>query len=534
MITARVELYDGAQWVDLTDDVVSDTVKATWGISGSGPMDRVADPGTMTFDLDNSDTSEGEMSGAGPGWHPRGFYTPGHPAAMAGFALGAEVRLVLMHPLLGERVRWWGTIETAVPKAGVRNPRTAVSCVDWMEEAARAKLAGLAVQTSIQSDALFALLLAALEKQPPAGSRAGTGSDIYPYALDNTTDESSRVLSELQKLVLSEIGLVYVTAGCLVFEGRKVRGGAASIRFALDKDNLADATLAYARDDVVNRLQVSVHPRRVDAAATTVLFNLGSAQQLVRSTSVTLDCPYVDPSQQAQRVGGMDLVVPVPTTDYLFNASQDGTGTNLTAQLTVEFVGTPGGNTATVRVTNNGPFDGYLTKLQLRGRGLYDFEPVLSDLSDADSVAAYGENPLAYDMPYQSNPNNAVETALFLLSRNKDAALRCASASFVGDWSDEAAAQAFYLDISDRVSVTLAEAGLETAPYFVNGITLEVRRAGPVVVTLTLSPVDTTEFWLLGVAGRSELDETTLVGYGLFAAGWILGTSGLDDDTFLN
>jgi hypothetical protein len=34
--------------------------------------------------------------------------------------------------------------------------------------------------------------------------------------------------------------------------------------------------------------------------------------------------------------------------------------------------------------------------------------------------------------------------------------------------------------------------------------------------------------------GRSELDETTILGYGIFAAGWILDTSTLGTDTFLN
>lgn len=529
MITARVEVYavvgTTGEWVDVSADVVSDSVKATWGIAGSGPTDRIADPGTLTFELDNSDQNQGGK---------RGYYTPGHPDAMEGFILGAEVRLVLVHPFLGERVRWWGTIDSAVPKAGVSDPRTVVSCVDWMEEAAKAKLSGLAVQTSIQSDALFNLLVGAMERQPPNGTRAGTGSDIYPYALDNTQDESSKVLSELQKIALSEIGMVYVTGGCLVFEGRKVRGGAATVRFALDQDNITDAALSYSRDNVVNRVQVSIHPRRVDSAATSVLFNLGSAQAIPRSTSIDLDCPYRDPNQQAQRVGGKDLVTPVASTDYTFNTAENGTGTDITTQLTVAYVGTPGGNTATVRVTNNGPLDGYLTKLQLRGRGLYDFEPVLSDISDSASVAAYGENVLAYDMPYQSNPNNAIETARFLLGRNKDAELRCESVTFVGDWSDEAAYQAFYLDVSDRVSVTLAEAGLDATPYFVNGLTLEVRRGGPVLLTLTLAPVDTTQFWLLQVDGRTELDETTVLGYGLFAAGWVLGTSALSTDTFLN
>ena len=530
---AQVQIKIGSTWTDLSLDVVGESVKASWGIAGAAPGDRIADPGTLQFDLDNSD-GPGTPSGV-PGDHVRGFYTPKHPDCMVGFEIGAEVRLVLVDPLLGSRVRWIGTVETATPKPGVEDPRTVVSCVDWMEEAARAKLKGIAVQTSIQSDALFSLLVASMDRQPPDGVRSGTGSDIYPYALDNTQDESSRILSELQKIAMSEIGLVYVTAGQLVFEGRKMRGSAGSVRFAYDADRIKDAVIEYARDSILNRVQVSIHPRRVDPAATAVLFNLGSSQQIMRMTALVLDCPYRDPNQQAQRVGGMDLVTPAITTDYLFNSQADGLGTNLSSQLTVTYVGTPGGNTATVRAYNNGPLDGYLIMLKLRGRGLYDFEPVLSDLQDDDSIAAYGENPLPYDMPYQSSPANAVDTAQFLLARNKDSVVRCSSLTFNAEWDDDARYQGFYADVSDRVSVTLPEAGLDAVQYFINGISLDIPISGPMTVTFMLSlPVDTSQFWLLGVAGRSELDFTTVLGYGLFAAGWILGTSTLDDDTFLN
>ncbi len=516
---------------DLTPDVVGDQVKATWGISGTGPTDRIADPGTMEFDLDNGDCGDG----AAPGDHPAGFYSFGHPDCLPGFSIGTEVRLVLVDPLLGERVRWWGTVLDATPNAGLEDPRTTVQCVDWMEEAARAKVQGFQVQTNVQSDVLFSTLVASLEKQPPAGTRAGTGSDIYPYAFDNVQDESSRILGELQKLALSEIGLVYLTGGVLVFEGRKIRGGgSADVRWSFDEGNVTDAAVQYLRDDVYNRVQVSIHPRRVDAAATTVLFNLGSSLQVTRSTEVQLDCPYRDPNQQAQRVGGKDMVNPVATTDYTANTAADGSGTNITSQFSVTYVGTPGGNTATVTVRNNGPLDGYVTKLQLRGRGLYDFEPVLSDMTDADSVAAYGENVLGYDMPYQSNPQNALDTAAFVLTRNKDADLRASQVTFVGDWDDDSRMKAFYLDVSDRVSITLERAGLDAAEYYVNGVTLEVNRAGPTVLTLTVVRAATDQFWLLEVPGRSELDLTTKLGYGLFAAGWILGTSTLDDDTFLN
>ena len=519
----RVELNFGEGWVDVSGDVVS-AVKASWGIHGNTPKDRVADAGTMTFDLDNGRTNVAGLVG---------FYAPGSVNARAGFNVGAGARLVLHNALLGDKVRWQGTIADIVPVAGISDPRTAVSCVDWMDEAARAKLSLIAVQTNIQADALFTLLLAAVDRQPPNGSRSGTGSDIYPYALDNTQDESSRVLGEIQKLAMSEYGLAYCDAGVAVFEGRRRRGGEGTIRYALDEDtNLTGLGVTHSRDDIINRAQISIHPRRVDAAATTILFNLGSAIQIFRGTSATFDCPYRDPNQQAQRVGGKDMVPPVASTDYKMFANEDGSGADLTAQVSVS--ATFGGNSAQVTVSNAGPQDGYLMLFQLRGRGLYDFEPVIFDQIDASSQALYGENVFGYDMPYQSDPNNAVDLATFILSLNSASIVRVATASFLMNWDDEAAEQAFNITISDRVTVTAPSVGLASVPFFVNGLTIEVQLNGVAVVTLDLCPVDTSQFWVLDVPGRTELDETTILGYGLFVPGWILDTSTLGTDSFLN
>jgi hypothetical protein len=487
----------------------------------------VADPGTMAFELDNSASNSAAT---------RGYYSPDHASVRAGFSTGIPVRLVLNHDLFGDKVVWWGTISKLAPKAGARAQSVSVECVDWMEEAQRAKLEGIDVQTDVQSDALFATLVAAVEKAPPGGVLSGSGSDVYEFALDNEQDESSKVHGAFDKLARSEVGLVYVAAGVATFEGRRRRGGAGNVKFALDEDGQITAFgVSYSRDDVINRVQVSIHPRRHDETAV-VLFTLGSSIEIPRKTSVVINCPYRDPNQQAQRVGAIisEMIAPVATTDYSFNSTKAGDGVDLTGQLTVEAVF--GGNSASVTLTNEGPADGFVPAggLQLRGQGLYDFEPVFADRRDAASEVLYGDNVYAYDMPYQNNPNNASDLALFLLSLNKDQRARVDSVSYLANWSDEEAEQAFTLAISDKISVTSASLGLVARPFFINGIRLDVRMNGVVVVTYDTAPVDDSQFWQLEVDGRTELDETTVLGYGLFATGWLLDTSALGTETFLN
>jgi len=522
VIRPRVEMFLGAAWTDVSADVISD-VAADWGIHSASQEDRVAGAGSLTFELDNSAQCSGGVLG---------YYSPGSPNVRVGFGIGTAVRLVLAHDFYGEKVAWVGTIEAAPPTPTLTTPKTAVRCVDWMAEAERAKLSGLAVQIDAQSDALFATLVAAMEKQPPGGTLSGSGSDVYPYALDDAQDEENEVSTLLQRLALSEYGLVYVVAGTLVFEGRRRRGGAGSVRLALDDDVITALSISHARDDVLNRVQVSIHPRRRDVAATSVLFNLADSVEVVRNTSVVIQCPYRDPNQQAQRVGGIDMVAPVASTDYFGNTADDGSGTNITSQFVVTAIF--GGNSADLTLTNNGPLDGFiLAGARLRGRGLYDFEPIISDVRDDASVTAYGENPLAYDMPYQASPANALDTAQFLLNLNKGERTRATSVSYVANWDLATVEQAFNLTISDRVSVTCAAAGLDAVVYFVNGVSLDVSMGGVVVVTYDLSPADISQYWLLEIPGRTEIDETTVLGFGLFVAGWLLDASVLGTDSFL-
>lgn len=530
VITPRVDLYLSGAWVDVSEDVLGD-IRADWGMRGSSPSDRVADPGAMSFSLDNSDQCSGGVAG---------YYTPGHASARAGFGLNAPVRLAVVHEFFGEKIVWQGTITRLLPAAGLKRQNVAVTCADWLEEAARAKTSGLPVLANVQSDEVFQTVLDSMPVQPPNGAVLIGGSDVYPYALDNVQDEKGRILSEGLKIAISELGYIFVEAGVLYFEGRRRRAGAGAVKFAFDEDNLVDLAPAYSRDDVKNRVQVVVHPRRVDDAATTVLFNLGSPVQIARQTSFSITASYRDPNQPDKRCGGVGMVTPEEGVDYVLNSTQAGDGTDLSPQLTVEVraneaadLGTWGGNSVLLRVTNNGPADGWLTVLQLRGRGLYDFEPVTADEVDAPSRAAYGENVFKYDMPYQSSPAVALDTAQFLLALNAELRVRAESITYVANWSDEVCQQFFGLSISDKVSVTYARLGLNAEPYFIQGIQLQVSRTGVITVTCALGPVDTTEFWQLDVEGRSELDETTVLGYGLWVPGWILGTSELGVDTFL-
>jgi hypothetical protein len=74
-------------------------------------------------------------------------------------------------------------------------------------------------------------------------------------------------------------------------------------------------------------------------------------------------------------------------------------------------------NSVDYSITNASGSDGFITKLQARGRGLYDYSEYEAIATDAASVTSYGETQLQYDMPYQHGGVIARAVADNLLSR---------------------------------------------------------------------------------------------------------------------
>jgi len=508
------------EWTSVVVDVSGeDQIQFRYGIAGTGDLDRVAEAGTLELSLINYD------SAGNPG-----YYSPDNPKCRAGFEVGVKVRVAIVYGGV-TYYKWRGKVTDIAVVPGKQRRIVAIRCVDWMDEAARTKPRGLTVQIEQRADQLFSLLLAAIDSQPAATS-IDTDTDRFAAAFDNAFDESTTLLSEFQKLAASEFASVFVKGNTtqgetLTFEGRRSRGLKTTNSIDVtDAESLA-VQVRRTRDDMANRVKVQVRPRRIDPSATTVLFSLGSPQFIPRFTMPPVFiCPYRDPSQPAIRVGGTELVVPEPTTDYLFFENRDGTGEDRTAQLAV--TADYGSNTAAVEVLNSGTagtnrtvFDGWLTKLQLRGKGVYSFEPMILEASD-DTIRKriYGEAVVAYDMPYQNSLEVGLDIAHYILNRSKLPATKVEAVTFLANESDTLMTQALAREISDRVgfseSVTGVSALVEPAGFYINEIAFDMRTAGSIRCTWRLIPADTETFWILGTAGFGELDSSTRLGFGSF------------------
>lgn len=522
-ITSKIEVElsgVGNGWTEITADVLS-PIRIQYGIQGGGPTDRVASTGTITLRLNNS-----AQNSAGT----RGRYST--IGGLTGWAIGIRLRAQFRDPATSTwHVKFVGSISTITPIAGLYNSRQVlVVASDWIDEAARGTIAGLSTQINKRSDEIITLLVGNLPRAPYA-TAIGTGLDTYPYALDTARDDRPNpVLQEIARVTASEMGYFYQLGnGTVTFVPRFGRLNQA-VSLTLD-DTMSGLEISSDRNQLLSRVQTIIHPRTVDTVAQ-VLYRLQDIPQIGNGETLTIVGGYTDPNSRAQRVGGTSMITPVATTDYTANSAQDGSGTDYTGSITV--TATYGSNAARYSITNGAGTAVYLTKLQARGIGIYDYEQTVAEAEDALLSAEFGEQVQAIDMPYQSDVALGQGLAEYLLDlygpqTTNTFRLGVVGACELGETTKlpytnygvvgsvrvsptTAALQTAILarDIGDTITLTETMTQLDN-DFVINAVDLEIRAPGIPFVTWTLGPAEYAAYWYLGQAGASELGESTIL-----------------------
>jgi len=501
-MAVEMEFSPGA-WSDVSEDVLK-PLEISYGIGGNGVMDRVASTGEIRLELNNSEANSAGLVG---------YYTPGHTNCRAGFDIGIGVRVWMTDGTNTKRI--YGRI----PPDGIqvvagtkRERRTMVTALDWMNQAA---IYPLVVQEGAENkriEEVVALLLAAIPVAP-LSTDYGTGTDTFPYAFD-TLGTATRALTEFQKLALSEGGYIYIhhddTYGeVLKVDGRYSRWERTS---GVTLDNtMVELDTSYGAQ-FANKLQVTANPREVDAAATTVLYSLPKAMSIAPGTdnTATFSGKYRDPTGGSKQVSGKDLVSLVATTDYLMNSAEDGSGDDLTAYLDVSGC-TYGANATEFVLVNTGTLTGYITKLQVRGKGIYFYDPQIVQVEDAALTASHGEYLLNIDQKYQDDVNASASAANYWLTRQKTPREDVLSVTFYPKYSSALMAAFLALDTGDRFTLSEDMTGLSAQDYFINGVNITINGERNITCQWIPSPLADNESYF--ILDTSLLDSTDVLGY---------------------
>ena len=493
--------YNALAWTDVTADT-SGAIPCIYerGIRNDQPTQRVASTGTLTFALNNLGSNSGGVTG---------YYSPGHASVRAGFRRGIPARVKV-----GADIQFVGRVRSISPSPGRQSGgHTKVFATDFMDRAATFLLEGVAPLSNYTGNVVARYLLRQIPHQPH-GSSLATGSETYTVILDNSQDEKVTALQEFHRLAVSELGYIYLRrTGMFVYENRQSRIAASPTSVVTLADTMHGIDVADVSAAAINSVQITVHPRVIDAAATTVLFAIVNAFAIASAETKTIIGPYRNPSSPGitSRVGGLSMVTPVITTDYVMNTAADGSGVDLTSSL--EVTANYGANGVQFVLTNTATQPAHVTKLQCRGKGVYDFRTIVVRAQNAVGVAEDGLSQLTFDMVYQENVNVAQSMADALLSGYGD--LTGTRVRRVEILPDAAGVPANLLlrDISDRVTVSETITGA-TGDYFINGVKHEFQNGTLPKVTWWLTPASSVSFLILDLVGASELDSNAILAPG--------------------
>jgi hypothetical protein len=487
-------------YVDVTDDVDGDEgVDIDYGIQGNSPLDRVAGAGSLKFALSN---------------HER-RYSPHHPDCRTGFGFGIGVRVYLEAEGVPQVLKFVGTVYEIDAEPGLRGRQiTVITAYDYMYELDTKTVRSIAPQINKSEDELIQAVLDAMPVAPPAVD-LNAGIDQYPFAFDNIAGGVA-ARGAIAKANTSAWGKVFVKGdGTVCYRTRLVEQQTAPMYLFTD-DDLAGVAAPTTLEQVYDYIRATVHPKELGATDTEVLFTATNIVEIAPGATVTQWVTYSDPNNRKTKIGGTDFQAPLANTDYKANSAPDGSGADITADISIvqsAFV-----SSCKREITNANVATAYLVTpagaplLQLRGRGVYDLAPQTYEYISGD-----GNRPLReIDLEYQDDGNIA-QALVNLIGAQYDpttARKQVKEFSFNPHLSPELMAQAINGEPCDAVMVSESVTALDEVPVLIHRIRLRIMAGPQMTCVYSVAQKLVGDLWLLDDAVLSELDATTILSHG--------------------
>lgn len=490
--TIKLYVYLSGVWTDITADTINN-YSLRWGINGASATDRLASTGSLKFSLNNK----------------TGKYAPGNASALAGWKKGVFAKLVITYDSV-DYVRFYGQIDTLEyeldPNIG---KRVYVTALDWLDYAAKYPLISPAYAANKRADEALTVIVGAMPIQP-ISTAYDTGDNTFPAMFDTVTTKT-RAYTEFGKLALSEMGYIYLlktkTNGeQLVFEKNTHRSGLSEIKtiptitadsgklltenndillledggkIVLDElepvyiyNNAVLANITYGKQ-LVNRVAATVYPKKVDTSAQ-VLYSLSSPLAIGASQTINYRGNYTDPSGGAiVNAVSSSMIAPVATTDYTMNTASNGSGTDITAYLTVSVTYGTEGPIYTLKNTYDLASTAYITKLQARGYGIYQYNPIESITDDSVSYNEYGYKIETIQQQYQREIRFALREGEKVLNREKQPRTTLDKITMIANSSSFLMQAMLNVDVGDLVHVREDTSGID-GYYWVHGVDVNI------------------------------------------------------------
>ena len=264
-------------------------------------------------------------------------------------------------------------------------------------------------------------------------------------------------------------------------------------------------------EDIVNDLTITYTSRDIGAAGS-VIWSLKSIPFLLKNnTQRKFNARYFDANNEQLHVGARDVVQSAAGIDYTANILSDGSSTNMSERINVSVESS--GNSAKVIVSNASGLDVYVTLLQVRGTPVTYIEERYQKI-DGDSIAANELYPKVIEVRALDNTSLAAQFGDYTVAKFKDPIFRFETAVFNslnGVTMMDASVNRL---LGDKVTITDTSTNHDRT-YVIVGEqhTLTIGGDHPRDVTWILKPAERETFWVLEVAGKSELNQTTRLSF---------------------
>lgn len=507
--TVAIDFDDDGNFTDPGEDISVDVLRLDWRLGMAAPYDSLAAPIAARITLRNQSRA----------------YSPEFTAN--DLSPGKPLR-IQSNDGTTTRTHFTGFITHVEPTSGDQGERLAVIHAAGPEAQLTQNRIRLPPQVNKRADEIIIAILEALPLRQThlqgywllgltGQSELGTNTRLaenYPRSIDegrstfvyaaDTWLSGIAALDALRQMVESERGRLFVNrAGQIVFFSRHRTLRDVTVDATFD-DNIEALEYAYGAD-VVNRVGVSLLPRSIGAAGTT-LWTLQTPQRINPGETgfLRIIVRYRDSSERP--FGALTVTPPQPGVDYQANTLADGSGQDRTSQIGVLLMESSA-SAATLTIRNNGLDPVYLLAgARLRGMPILQGDPITLEQTDWTSVSLHGLNELAFNLPALGSLEEADQLARFELVRRKDprGSVRRIQVSGATQLT-----QALSRTLFDRITVTETQTD-HSADYFIIAEEHSVDLGGTRHLVSWLLESAASTFWIVGT---SLLDQDTILAY---------------------
>lgn len=519
-----IDLTGDGDFVDADENISAYVIFAEWEL-GFRPFDTIGRQGNAILTLNNTDRR----------FSPENTGSPYFDVGTKTNILPLRSMKITMDTGGGETTMFTGLINRLEVAPGTKmNRRAILRCTDNSTLTIQRRIRDFALQQDQRSDVVLLYLLdnnitfgtwllgivgkselgIATELGGPRfsdTSQIQTGLETFQYIGDTWFNERVIIAKAIQDIVQSEgfpARFYYDRQGRPVFWNRQYL----QARTDTPTNIIADSDAIGMNYDwgarVYNNVVVSMTPRELATGTEVIFINRSRAIKIGFGETKSIRALFVD--DVGARVGATELVTPELGTDYTINTAADGSGSDVTTGITTRLTERP--EHAEIIFQSNNPTTVYIRNLQLRGRKLRHFNPSEISARNGESESLYGKRDLTIAAPLLNDPDIGDGIARLMLSiRSKPE-----SAIFGLTIANADAAQLAQIEgltIGTRIALTEGQTDLAGEVYILTSERHVVTGGGTFhTVTYGTEPQEAYNFWLLGIAGRSGLGETTKLG----------------------